>query len=257
MNDFNCIENLENKLNKEKNDNFLDNIKNYTFFIQYNNEKQKYELKSIIFNEKELLNAYKEFIEKSFFSISHSIDENNFNNEYHISLKKIIEINNDIIILTSLLNKQRTILYESKNYELIIKEENLFDTKENKIVKTIIKEYKIKEEEEKNILTQNYSENIIISFFYGRQFSYLFNLIDNENYENIKYFIPFYFINSITSFKPNKKFIKENKIYNFKGQLEILSNYFKEIFEKNEINIKNLFDKIIIKDEIKFYIRIF
>ena len=150
------------------------------------------------------------------------------------------------------MNKQRTILYESKNYELIIKEENLFDTKENKIVKTIINEYKIKEEEEKNILTQKYSENIIISFFYGRQFSYLFNLINNENYENIKYFIPFYFINSITSFKPNKKYIKENKIYNFKEQLEILSNYFKEIFEKNEINIKNLFDKNIIKNNINY-----
>ena len=44
MNDFNFIENLENKLNKEKNDNFLDNIKNYTFFIEYNNEKQKYDI---------------------------------------------------------------------------------------------------------------------------------------------------------------------------------------------------------------------
>ena len=79
------------KIIKGKTQNFnelLNNIEKSTFYIKLNREKNIYELKSIKYNENEIIDSYKELIlEKSFFAISHSSLKDGIHNEH----KKILE----------------------------------------------------------------------------------------------------------------------------------------------------------------------
>ena len=260
MNNFIYLENLNNKKDvySQEYENFFININNLKFFIDYIEKGQKYELANIKFNEEERLNIYNEFLQNSFFAITHSIDKNNYNNKFHTNFKKIIDINNEINTFISLLNNKRNIILEHKNYELIIKEENNENNiyiNENKLLKDIILDYKRNEEEEKNILIQKYSENEIIRLFYGRQLSNLYQLIKEKKYSDIKYFIPYKFNKLIKTYELKKEDEFEIKDYKFEKQLDIISKYFNKIFKDNNINIKNIYNENKIKVDIEYDIK--
>ena len=115
----NLIENLDNymkafpylvEFNKKKIgklesfNEILNELENSIFYIQYNILNQKYELTNITSNEEQILEDYNELIiEKSFFAISHSMDDKSI----YDKLKNILEINNYIKEYISLKNKKK------------------------------------------------------------------------------------------------------------------------------------------------------
>ena len=254
LENFYYLENLNNikEFDEKKNYNLLEDIMNSIFNIEYNVSKKKYELKSIKSIEKdlEIIDCYKEFIDNSFFAITHSIDYNKNNNEYYRNVKNIIDINNDIIIFISILNDKRNIINEQKNFLFKMENKNLVDINNNKSLKNIIHENQINENEEKEVLFQKYCENEIMAFFTGRQLSHLFELIKEGKYDDIKYYIPYYFNNYIINYNPNINNNIEDKNYTFIEQLHIVSDYLSIIFENNEIKLDKFYNLNLIKNNI-------
>ena len=79
MENFTYLENLykDKEFDPKKKEELYFIIKKSIFNINYIEKKQRYELISIMYNEKEnIVEDYKGFIENIFFVISHSIDNN-------------------------------------------------------------------------------------------------------------------------------------------------------------------------------------
>ena len=248
MDNFIYLEKLYN-MREENKEKFLDNFNKYIFNINYNNKKQKFELESIEFNEKDILNEYRKLIDIHFFS-SNDINGNNFYNEYNKKWKNIIKIYNNIIKYISLLNNRRNELFNNEKIKLKIINDDIISLKENESLLKIIQKLEDEESAEKNILMQDYSSNRIIRFFYGKQFYSLFQFIKAKEYDEIKYFIPYNFNKDIIVYTPNA--IIEDKDYNFKEKLNIISDYFNIIFDNNEIKLDNLYLKNNINNNIEY-----
>ena len=227
----------------------LNKLDNSKFYLKFNNEKQIYELSSIIYKNKELINDYKKLIiEKGFFAISRSM---NFIQIYD-KLKKKIEINNYINEYLSIINsKNNSWKQNTKNIELNIKN-----------MKEFIDSMKKEEEDEKKILYEYYENKSRLRFFSGIQLNMLMKLLKDKNYSEIRnLFSPFInnqikisFFNLIrinlnggNYFEPEedikREIMKNNLLYQKK--LEIISNYLEniiedsdQIFEKNKIEEK-------------------
>ena len=244
------IENKENTIEKNL-DKFFEN----KIFIEYNEEKEKYEIINIMCNRNNKDNReinikdYEDLKERSFFALSHSIDDNinnqNFNNITYKRWKTFIEINNDINTYINLLNNRRNIF--QKEIELKIENGNLIDYNNKKKTKDIIKEEKEEYENEKIILSKFYSEDNYIRFFYGRQFYKLYELIKTQDDKSIEKFISSIFNNENIEYSKLKNINFNFENDKFENKLKNISIYFSQII-KNET-----LQKILKLNQIKKY----
>ena len=95
MHHFSYLAKLNNIKEGKKNyvDKLLSEINKLSFHIQYDENKEKYELKKVLLDGENMTENYNELIEKSFFAVSHSRIKSK--DSIYLQWKKIIEINNN------------------------------------------------------------------------------------------------------------------------------------------------------------------
>ena len=241
----------------------LEELENSIFCIDYDFEKQKFELKRVIpvkSNKQQILKDYNQLIiENGFFAISHSLNDKNMFDK----LKNIIEINNYIKEYISLLNNKKNILgtnnlmFRKNSFvfpyriKLKIKDQTIFHIEKKQNLKNLIQLMKENEKKEMDILIQYYSDNKdslkrYLTLFNKIQLDKLYKLIKAREYNMIQYSFSHLFNNKI-DFSSNTKLIYLlNNDQSFEVKLKTILNYLSNI-----IDCKKFWNEIFIKNEIK------
>ena len=230
-------------------DELSNQLKDSTFFIKLSSEKNIYELISIKTNNEkdEIIDNYNQLIlEKSFFSLSHSLLKADIYNKY----KKILEQNNYIKEYISLLNSRRNIIYaKDEEIKLKIINDEIMNIIKNKSIKELIKLIKNEEESEDNILIDFYKNNKYIRLFSSLQLYKLYQLIKEEQYDEIKkIFSPFITNPDIHYEIFNEININKSDNIPFREKIENISKYFDKI-TNSHMNYNDIFIKNKIKEE--------
>ena len=247
---FADLENFSKKIKgKAQNFNiFLEDLKGSIFLIKLDPQKKIYELKSIKTNGKEIIDSYNQFIlEKSFFALSHS----SLKKEIYDELKNILEINNYFKKYISLLNNKRNILYATKD-EIVLKKRNneIVEIVENKSIQDLIKLLREEEEIEEQILIGFYKVDQYIRLFSSFQLHRIYQLIKENEYDEIRNFISPYVNNMINYYEPSEKININSINAPFKEKLEKISEYFNKIINYN-LDYDEIFSKNKIKEKYK------
>ena len=218
----------------------LNELNNSIFYIKFNEKNNIYELKNIISNEneKEIIDDYNEIIiGKSFFTMIHAKNDE----DLYKKIKTILENDNYIKEYISLLNNKRNI-FDSKKKEikLRIKNNEIHNIEENESIRQLIKLFKDKEKNEKQILIEYYKKNDYLTLFPSLYLKHLYSLI-KEKEENIirKIFSPFfnYLINyyELQIIDKNKEIKIVPEKGTFEDKLNLISEYLEKLFNFFEI----------------------
>ena len=235
----------------------LNKLDKAKFYLKYNEENQIYELNRIEYDNKDIMEEYKEIlIEKSFFIISHSKEVVEIYNE----LKKKTEINNYINEYLFIINNRKNICQQNKtNIELEIRNNDIYELNKNIPLKDLINSIKEERKKESNILYNYYDKNEYLRIFTGIQINFMMELLREKNYSEIRnLFSPF--INNISIvksywyiftydsnilFEPTNE-IKFSSQEPYENKLNIILNYLKNVIGDNP---NDIFKKSIIKTE--------
>ena len=236
----------------------LNKLDKAKFYLKYNRENQIYELNRIEYDNKDIMEEYKELSEKSFFIISHTKENVKINNE----LTKKTEINNYIKEYLSILNNRKNLCQQDKKIiKLEIRNNDIYELNKTTPLKDLIKT--IKEESNEKILYDYYDRDEYLRIFTGIQLNIMMKLLKERNYSELRYlFSPFinniveshlslffpYYSNNI--FEPTEK-IRFSSQESYENKLKKISKYLKNIIGDN---INDIFEKSIIKTE---YINIY
>ena len=228
------------------------NKKNYFEGKYFINDEEKID-KSIVKVIK--LNELKELRDRAIL-IKNPIDKNNEN-------KHFIDMVSGIMKLSKLLNdiynygyiKFVSIRISTKNYTntfSIISPENLINKSENvEDILVILKNFI-------NNLKLNYKigyRNLkYLRFIYGRQFNIIYDYLHkfkDSNYNNIYPFLKFITNNELKNNKINYKWTEDNKNDEFQNIIDNCADFIKKILSDNNLSLKNIYDKTLIKKRIK------
>ena len=170
--------------------------------------------------------------------------ENHFNEKGEKEMNKkemtnkFVDLIENIQRLIQLLNR----LFESgypyiENLILQTKDSNTFDTKnKNKNLENIMESYKIIINDYDIMVKEGYQKYPLLRLFYGKNFIKLFAKINNKD-ENIYHLVNSVALNKIKNLNIN---FKNNKNKNI---IENINEYIKRIFEKNNCDLKEIYNQ--------------